>query len=141
MNFIQKAILRACWQEEDQYGRHAPRPWLDWFLTRVVETPSILARKSERIKRAKEQRLALCREQALRIDPETAEVYGQHGNICDPYGFGNEDWCVGYNCFARSPGSDVWVSFDDLPQATCDRLRARMKAGDFRRDNMDEEFI
>src|SRR5262245_60992954 len=43
---------------------------------------------------------------------------------------GEED-NIGRNYFARSPGSDVWVSFHDLRAAVCDRLWTRMKAGDF----------
>ncbi len=62
MNTVQKAILRACWQEE-QCDTLAPRPWL------------------------------------------------------------------------RSPGSDVWVSFHDLPKVVCDRLWQRINAGDFDRED------
>jgi hypothetical protein len=36
MNIVNKAILHACWQKENEHGRHAVRPWLRWFLTRVV---------------------------------------------------------------------------------------------------------
>jgi hypothetical protein len=49
MNFVQKAILRACWQEE-RYGKHAPRPWLHWLLKRVVGMEVIIPRKSERVR-------------------------------------------------------------------------------------------
>jgi hypothetical protein len=54
MNILRKAILRLCWQEE-RYDRHAPRPWLRWFLTREVGIAVIPARKSERIQMAKKQ--------------------------------------------------------------------------------------
>jgi hypothetical protein len=37
----------------------------------------------------------------------------------------------GRNYFARCPGSDVWVLFDDLPKAARDRLWSRIEAGDF----------
>jgi hypothetical protein len=36
-NVLSKAILRACWQEEDKQGMQAARPWLRWFLTRSSE--------------------------------------------------------------------------------------------------------
>jgi hypothetical protein len=49
MNILRKAILRLCWQEE-QYDRHAPRPWLRWLLTRVVGMEVIRPRKSERVR-------------------------------------------------------------------------------------------
>jgi hypothetical protein len=47
------------------------------------------------------------------------------------YDLTGEEDNIGRNYFARSPGSDVWVSFHDLPAAVCDRLWTRMKAGDF----------
>jgi hypothetical protein len=28
---VHKAILRACWQEENEHGMHAARPWLLGF--------------------------------------------------------------------------------------------------------------
>ena len=134
MNTVQKAILHACWQEE-QCDTHAPRPWLRGWLTRVVGMTTIPSRKSEKSQLAKEQWLALRKDAALRIDPETAEVYWEHGQICDPYGvedlLSEEYQCIGRNYFARSPGSDVWVSFHDLPKVVCDRLWQRISAGDF----------
>jgi hypothetical protein len=137
MNTVQKAILHACWQEE-QCDTHAPRPWLRGLLTRVVGMTTIPSRKSEKSQLAKEQWLALRKDAALRIDPETAEVYWGHGQICDPYGvedLSEEYQCIGRNYFARSPGIDVWVSFDDLPEVVCDRLWQRIDAGDFDRED------
>jgi hypothetical protein len=44
----------------------------------------------------------------------------------DPYGIDpdlpEEYWTVGREYFARTPGSDIWVSFDDLPEATLKEL-------------------
>ena len=43
----------------------------------------------------------------------------------DPYeikNLGGEEREIGRNFFARSPGSDIWVSFGDLPEATRDAL-------------------
>jgi hypothetical protein len=139
MNTVQKAILRTCWQEE-QCDTHAPRPWLRWLLIRVVGMTTIPSRKSEKSQLAKEQWLALRKDAGLKIDPETAEVFWVHGQVCDPYGLcdlTDEERCIGRNYFARSPGSNVWVCFDDLPDAVCDRLWARLEAGDFRRDDDD----
>jgi hypothetical protein len=137
VNTVQKAILRACWQEE--CDTHAPRPWLRWLLIRVVGMTTIPSRKSEKSQLAKEQWLALRKDAALRIDPETAEVYWTYGQTLDPYGVENlpeEYQQIQRNYFARSPGSNVWVLFDDLPDATRDRLWARIRAGDFADDDM-----
>lgn len=75
---------------------------------------------------------AIHREEGRRINPDTAEVFWTYGQIADPYGFGNLP--PGYEClgplhFARRPGSEIWVEFGDLPQATLDALRERMKRG------------
>src|SRR5262245_19971461 len=140
MNIVDKTILHTCWQQEDENGMHPPRSWLRWFLTRVVRMKGIPVRESETKQRKREQWLAVRKEEGLRIDPETAEVFWEHGQVCDPYGVRElppEYDCIGRNYFARSPRSNVWVSFDDLPDAVCDRLRTRMKAGDFE-DHGDE---
>jgi hypothetical protein len=65
-----------------------------------------------------EQWLAIRKEAGLKIDPETAEVYWEWGQILDPYGvpdLSEEEQQIGRLYFARSPGSDIWVSFYDLP--------------------------
>jgi MT-A70 len=86
-----------------------------------------------------EQWLAIRKEAALQIDPETAEVMWKYGHIMDPYGVDpdlpEEYQCVGRAYFARFPGGDVWVSFYDLPEATHQNLRARIEAGDFDRND------
>jgi hypothetical protein len=73
-----------------------------------------------------EQWLAVRMEAGLRIDPETAEVDWRYGAIFDPYGIEPdlpEELRVARRVyFARSPGSDVWVSFYDLPDATREAL-------------------
>jgi hypothetical protein len=69
-----------------------------------------------------EQWLAIRKEAGLNIDPETAEVEWTYVQILDPYGVNpdlpEEYQQVGQQYFARSPGSDVWVWFGDLPEAT-----------------------
>lgn len=71
-----------------------------------------------------QQWLSIREEAALRIDPETAEVDW----ICThPYFRPElpEDY-QSREYFARSPGSDIWVPFDDLPDATRDALYKAM---------------
>jgi hypothetical protein len=71
-----------------------------------------------------EQWLAIRKEAARQIDPETAEVMWCYVRTGDPYGVYPlpEEYCVGRGYFACSPGSDVWISFRDLPKATRDAL-------------------
>lgn len=70
--------------------------------------------------------LAIRKEAALKIDPATAEVDWAYEQTLDPYGVDpdlpKELQQVGREFFARSPGSDVWVSFDDLPAETREAL-------------------
>ena len=73
--------------------------------------------------------LAVRKEAGLKIDPATAEVDWHYAYTVDPYGIGpelpEEARQVGREYFARSPGSDVWVEFGDLPEATRDALWKR----------------
>jgi hypothetical protein len=66
--------------------------------------------------------LAIRKEAGRHIDPETAEVEWIYALTLDPYGIypelPEEYRQVGREYFARSPGSDVWVQFGDLPEAT-----------------------
>ena len=78
-----------------------------------------------------EQFLAIRREAARHIDPETAEVDWDYGQILDPYSVDpdlpEELQCVGRLYFARSPGSNIWVSFYDLPEAVRSALWEKHK--------------
>jgi hypothetical protein len=68
------------------------------------------------------------KQEALKIDPDTAEVASWYGHKLDPYGVllpPEEYWKCQRNYFARRPGSSVWVSFDDLPEEVCDGLYAK----------------
>lgn len=73
-------------------------------------------------KTAVEQWLAIRKKAGLKIDPETAEVEWIYAQTLDPYGVYPElpEECrqVGREYFARSPGSDIWVLFGDLPDVT-----------------------
>jgi hypothetical protein len=73
-----------------------------------------------------EQRVAIRKREALEIDPETAEIHWCYGWIGDPYGECPDfRECVGRQYFARRPGSDIWVSFSDLPMRTRERIREK----------------
>jgi hypothetical protein len=71
------------------------------------------------------------KEAARQIDPENAEVDWSYGQIMDPYGIDpdlpDELQCVGRIYFARASGSDIWVSFYDLPKAIRDALWEKHK--------------
>jgi hypothetical protein len=73
--------------------------------------------------------LAKVRNEALKIDPATAEVAGSRGFLTDPYGiYGypeNLDYSFDKISYARNPGSDIWVSFEDLPHETVEKLENR----------------
>jgi hypothetical protein len=65
--------------------------------------------------------LASRKEAGLKIDPETAEVERRYVQTFDPYGvypeLPEQYRQVGREYFVRSPGSGVWVWFEDLPDA------------------------
>jgi hypothetical protein len=69
---------------------------------------------------------AIRKEAGLKINPETAEVHCCYALTLDPYGvypeLPEEYRQVERTYFARSPGSDIWVEFGDLPKATSDAL-------------------
>ena len=98
---------------------------------------AILRRRATEIQRQSgdqmtvKQWLAIRKEAGPKIDPETAEVtwiyvweldpYGVHPDLPEEYKQANRE------SFARSPGSDVWVAFGDLPAATRDALWKRRR--------------
>src|SRR5262249_16105034 len=73
------------------------------------------------------------KEAARHVDRKTGEAYWRYGEILDPYGIDpempGECRCLGRNYFARSPGSNTWVSFYDLPEATTKVLWERLERG------------
>ena len=79
-----------------------------------------------------EQWLASRKEAGLKIDPETAEVDWEYGQVMDPYRVYSDlpEECqqVGRQYFARSPGSDIWVHFRDLPDETRHALWEKHKS-------------
>jgi hypothetical protein len=70
--------------------------------------------------------LAIRREEALKIDAATAEVFWSFEQTLDPYGvepdLPERYQQVGREYFARRPCGDIWVWFGDLPKATCEAL-------------------
>jgi hypothetical protein len=62
----------------------------------------------------------------LTVDPETAEVMWDYVYTIDPYGVDTdlpeEYRQIGRAYFARSPGSDIWVWFGDVPEKVQKRL-------------------
>ena len=103
--------------------------------TTVIEAlfPDIPVKKKTASEKAEiKQWLAIREEAGLGIDPETAVVDCSWRQTFDPYGVCDE-WelpeefhQVGREYFARSPGSNVWVHFDDLPEETQSRLWTRL---------------
>jgi hypothetical protein len=73
-----------------------------------------------------EQWLAVRREAGLLIDPKTAEVDWIYSLTLDPYRIHPDlpEECrqIGREFFTRSPGSDIWIHFSDLPKSTADEL-------------------
>jgi hypothetical protein len=81
-----------------------------------------------------ERYLAIRKEAALQIDPETAEFSWGWGQIMDPYGV-DPDLPEEYNCIGR-------ISFYDLPKETVKRLWERIRNGELReRDWFDILFL
>ena len=76
-----------------------------------------------------EQWLQVRKEAALDIDPQTAEITWHWRNVLDPYGvypdLPEEYRQIGREFFARSPHSEIWVSFDDLPDDVRQALYTR----------------
>jgi hypothetical protein len=83
-----------------------------------------LSRPLTKVKRMNiEEFLEIRRKAALEINPDTAEVMWWYAQTLDPYGVDNlpeELQQVGREYFARSPDSDIWVCFCDLPQSVRD---------------------
>jgi hypothetical protein len=82
--------------------------------------------KSVEARIAVDQWLAIRKEAGLTIDPDTAVVTWWYAQTLDPYGVDPDlpEECrqVGREYFARSPESDIWVWFGDLPEAIETRL-------------------
>ena len=77
------------------------------------------------------ERFAIREKAGRKIDPETADVIWEYGLDLDPYGIYPELpeklQQIGRQYFTRSPESDIWVEFRDLPRATRDALWEKHK--------------
>jgi excisionase family DNA binding protein len=66
------------------------------------------------------------------IDPRTAGGEWRYALTLDPYNVLQDlpDDCkqVGRECFARAPGTDVWIAFGDLPESSRNALWEKHKA-------------
>jgi hypothetical protein len=86
--------------------------------------------------------LASRKEIGRQINPEAVAVTWQFGSVLDPYRLGKpvpeKLQLIGREYFARSLDEEEWVSFDDLPRRTSDRLWQRLRAGHF--DSHDVEL-
>lgn len=73
-----------------------------------------------------ERWLAIRKEAGLNIDAANALVRWEYAYIVDPYGvyddLSPEEMVTGRVYFARSPESDIWVCFYDIPKETTDAL-------------------
>ena len=71
--------------------------------------------------------LAIRKEAGKKIDPQAADVMWTHAYTIDPYGvyadLSDEEKQIGRVYFARSQGSEIWVSYGDLPDKTLAALR------------------
>ena len=80
-----------------------------------------------------EEWLRVRKDAALSIDAETAEVAWCYAKTLDPYGVYPDDppeyQQIGRERFARSPGSNIWVSFSDLPEETRNKLWKALEDG------------
>ena len=78
-----------------------------------------------------EQWLAVRKEAGLKIDPEDGrsrlDVRADTRSLWVGPELPEEYQQVGREYFARSPGSDIWVWFGDLPEATRDALWEKHK--------------
>ena len=68
-----------------------------WFLTHVAGMKGTPVRESSTEQRRKQQWLAIRKEAGLKIDPESAEVFWNWGQVLDPYGIWDltdEEKCI-----------------------------------------------
>jgi hypothetical protein len=83
-----------------------------------------------------EEWLVIRVEAGKKIDPRTAEVMRVYNNMADPYGVYadppnecQQTW--GKMFFARSPDSEIWVFFGDLPYEIVTELWVNMENGKY----------
>jgi hypothetical protein len=74
-----------------------------------------------------EEWLAIRKAEGPKIDPSTAEWGWCYAPMGNPYGVypPDERDYIGRECFARRPGSQIWVAFSDLPEEARSTLSNR----------------
>jgi hypothetical protein len=79
--------------------------------------------------------LASRKEIGRQINPDAVEVTWQFESVLDPYGLckhlPDQLQLEGREYFVRSLDTKDWVSFDDLPKSSRDRLWRKIRAGHF----------
>jgi hypothetical protein len=89
-----------------------------------------------------DQWVAIRKEAGLGIDPVTAEVDWEFGDVLDHRVHPDaRAGCIGRIYFARSPGSDIWVCFYDLPKKAREELWDRIDKGLARFREFDLDFL
>jgi hypothetical protein len=114
---LSKVTVNALWE---RINKERGRPHLVHMVDQVHKP-----RESD-LARLNAQR----HEEGLRIDPTTAELTWEYGQILDPYGddpdLPEECYTVGRVYFACRPEGGMWVCFYDLPEATTDAIWQRI---------------
>jgi hypothetical protein len=110
MTIMHKAILRACWQKENEHGMHPPRPWLRRLLTGAVAMKSVPPRESETKKRSGNSGSQCAKTQVSRSIPRPLRCSGTMGRCSTHTG------CT--TSLTRKNASDA-ITSPARPKATC----------------------
>jgi hypothetical protein len=111
-------------------------------LMKAIPAGMELPLRMDRLLITTQEWLAIQMAEGLKINPETAEVECyyeakfEHG-VYYPR-LPEECRGIGREYFARGPGSDIWISFQNLPKAIRKRLRAKLRRDYGREDHKDE---
>jgi hypothetical protein len=125
---VAKKYLPLLELDEQEYRRRMDND--DHSATEPKLPPNEEAEYLRRMEEFRERR----REAGLKIDPETAEICGGYTETFDPYDIHPllPREFKGYPTktrFARSPGSDIWVEEQDLPDGTVRALEEKYNPG------------
>lgn len=110
VGFVNNRYFRTPEYARDLGGRLCDLPNMDYFEECVA---------AGRLTEEGLQQYKLYRNEARLIDPETAEIKSENVRYEDPYRLFLDfpkDEILTWQYFARAPGSDVWVAWQDLPQ-------------------------
>jgi len=123
LNDQERLLAAVCgWSPPEVAERKPPKGWL--VHNGRVNRDCISNAEYDR--RMEERRAA-----GQLLEPPTAEIDWNYAHILDPYGDSlpllPQEQQIGREYFARAPGSDIWVSVHDLPDATRDAIRKRFE--------------